>query len=102
MAAQQKDERLILFVFSDGLPAQVINALQPIHQKYLKTVVEEVERAGVELIGFGIQTESVKMYYKNHFILQNIRHLIGTELGVLSDILIGTRKERIRRSRKIR
>lgn len=92
----QKDpkERLVLFVLSDGLPAQGVVQYEKHHQWYLKQVVGEVEKAGVELVGFGILTDAVKNYYKNHIVLKSANDLIGAELEKLKEFLLSNKKKR--------
>jgi cobalamin biosynthesis protein CobT len=87
LLARKNNERLILFVFSDGMPEQAIESCQPHHQWYLKKVVKESQALGVECVGIGICTDSVKKYYPNWIVIDDPTKLAATQLEKLKEVL---------------
>lgn len=90
IAAQRlllRDEaRKILIVLSDGAPA----CPGDWHQlsSHLKRTVQMVQRAGVDVVGIGIQTDSVRGYYPKHVVLNNVSELAGTVVKQLRALLL--------------
>ena len=80
-----------LLVLSDGSPA----CYSPkgydyrAQSKHLKRVVHEVIDAGVKVFGIGIQTSSVKEYYPEYAVLNDISKLPSEVIGRISDVLLG-------------
>ena len=87
LLAAQPGERLILFVISDGLPEQAVYSYTPQHQKYLKTAVDKILKAGIECVGIGINTKSVELYYPNYVIINDAAQLTEAQLSKLRDLL---------------
>lgn len=83
---QQRAERHVMIVLSDGSPACPGNwaALS----RHLKTSVQRIEAAGVEVIGIGIQTNSVKEYYSRHIVLNDLSELPTAVVSQLSKVLL--------------
>jgi len=69
--------KAVLIVISDGVPAsspedhRILNA-------HLKRTVQRVEEAGVLTLAIGIGTDSVKRFYKNFTIIEDVSDLVGT------------------------
>jgi uncharacterized protein YegL len=66
--AIRKEKRKIMFVLSDGLPANVLGKTPDDLKQELKDVVRKIEKDGqVQIFGFGIGpgTDHVKGFYKN-------------------------------------
>lgn len=99
LAAQRPNERLILFVFSDGLPEQALRDYQPHHQWYLKSVLKDCEHIGVECIGVGICSQHVSSYYPNWVIIEDATALSELQLLKLKEVLEGTHRNQKRRYR---
>lgn len=80
------EKRKILFVFNDGAP-------YPGHghtgrcQEYLLDVVDAAKKAGVEVVAFGIQDDSVKHYYHNYVVIRNLQDLVKEPLQILDSML---------------
>jgi cobalamin biosynthesis protein CobT len=60
--AVRSEKRKIMFVISDGQP-QAGSVAQPVLSGHLKSVVKTITKSGIEVVGFGAKTESVKQYY---------------------------------------
>ncbi len=71
--ASRAGERRILFVFSDGCPAgTVTNAPQWRRQcAHLHQAIREIRGSGTELFGIGIESDSVREYYGQDFVIVN-------------------------------
>ena len=92
--AAKEGERKILFVFSDGEPCQAIYAKNPIQEWHLKQVVKRVKEAGIEVVGFGIQTDSVKKYYPEYFVIDDPTKLSAVQVDKLGELLLNQRKKK--------
>lgn len=60
----RKEKRKILFVLSDGAPDPGFGHKERC-KSYLKSVVDAGMKAGVEIVGFGIDSTAGKPYYEN-------------------------------------
>lgn len=66
---QRKERRKVIFMLDDGIPEPSDhNAVR--HRKYLKEVVKEVTKQGVEVISLGMATDAVKEYYPNSVVIR--------------------------------
>lgn len=83
---QEKVNRRIMMVFSDGSPNSQVNhyALS----KDLKRAVAEAEASGIETIGVGIETDTVRKYYPKSFVINDPAELTGSVLKELKAILL--------------
>ena len=91
-------ERKILFVFSDGMPAQAVSDYNENQKEYLRTVMDQLERSHVEAVGIGITTDAPKHYYPNWVSISDPSDLAGAQVEKLRELLVGQR----RRTRKMR
>lgn len=85
---QTKKERKILFVLSDGLP----NVLgerrnEATLREHLKESVEKIEKSGIEVVAFGIESNAVKSFYKNHVVVNKVEELTSSVVNELIKIL---------------
>lgn len=92
---QRPEKRKILFVLSDGQPA---NAVINIHNEYdrrgplikgLKNAIDECGEHGVECVGIGILTEHVKDIYPKSVAITKVEDLSGAIFNQLSNLLTG-------------
>lgn len=83
---QRKEKRKVLFWFSDGFPQPGYGSVADC-QTYLKKVAESCEAHGVEVIAFGIQSEAVKYYFKQHVVIHKLEDLVREPLSHLDRIL---------------
>lgn len=90
IAAQRllrRDEaRKILIVLSDGSPACPGDWRQL--SGHLKQTVRTVIKAGVDVVGIGIQTDSVREYYPKNVVLNEVSELAGTVVKQLRAVLL--------------
>ncbi len=89
LAASSPDERRILFVFSDGMPAGTVTtaphwARQAAH---LHEVVRQVSGSGTELFGIGIESDAVKLYYPSHTVVNAAQDLPRETVRALDRLL---------------
>lgn len=82
----QKAERHVLIVLSDGSPA--CSGSGHALDRHLHKSVKDLEASGVEVIGIGIETDSVRRYYKNSMVLNNLEELPTTLVGQLAKVLL--------------
>lgn len=81
----RKEQRKVLLVLSDGMPAGgVPNDLY----SHLHKVVEDAEKQHVEVIGIGIQTTAVKSFYPKNVVLNDVAELPRLVMGELKKILL--------------
>jgi cobalamin biosynthesis protein CobT len=73
--AQRREQRKVMIVLSDGMPAAVGNAKE--QYAHLKQTVESFARSGMECIGIGIFSEAVKRFYPKHIVLEELDDLPG-------------------------
>lgn len=84
--SQRKEARKIIMVLSDGNPnGHGSNATL---NKHLKTTVADLTRSGFEVIGIGINTESVKQFYPKNVALKSVADLPHTVIGELRALLL--------------
>jgi cobalamin biosynthesis protein CobT len=84
--AARPEKRKILMVMSDGMPAGAVRS-QEVLQSDLRMKLAQIEKFGIETIGFGILTDCVKHFYKDFVVVSNLRDLTTTCLTKLSKLL---------------
>lgn len=72
--AVQPERRKILIVLSDGLPSSGLED-RSVLSRHLYDVVKNGEKDGFEIIGIGIQTDTVKKYYSNSVVVKDLSKL---------------------------
>ena len=82
----REETRKLLIVLSDGYPEPGCGHRGRC-QKYFKKVVQEAGTAGVDVVGFGIQTEAVKHYFDNYVVLNELADVIREPLTYLDQYL---------------
>lgn len=86
--AETKKERKILFVLSDGLPNVMGEKRNEITlREHLKESVTKIEKSGIEVVAFGIQSTSVKEFYKKNVIVNDVKELPNSVVNELIKIL---------------
>lgn len=83
----RREEGKILIVLSDGYPACSGNPSDQ-HAK-LKDVVKEVTRAGVKVVGIGINSDAVRQFYPKSIVLNDVKDLPTTVIKELRHLLLG-------------
>ena len=79
---KRREPRKVLMVLSDGQPAGAHNATD-----HLKTVVEDLTKSGLDMVGIGIMDESVKHYYPKHMVLRAVEDLPSIVMNELKRVL---------------
>jgi cobalamin biosynthesis protein CobT len=83
--AQQKEERKILIVLSDGNPVAFGNKSQL--RAHLKSTINSIIKSRIEVLGIGINDDAVKEYYPKHLVIRNIKELPTTVIGEIRNFL---------------
>lgn len=92
---QRPEKRKILFVLSDGQPAnETINVTDGYSErgplvKGLKNAIDECGQNGVECVGIGILTDHVKTIYPKSVSIKKVEDLSGAIFNQLSNLLTG-------------
>jgi Mg-chelatase subunit ChlD len=86
---RRRERRKVMVVFSDGMPAGAANGKHL--NKHLKAVVKELGRVGIETLGIGIKTDSVKEFYPKNVVLNRAEDLPQTVMREISAILLARR-----------
>ena len=84
--AARPEKRKILMVMSDGMPNGSVRS-QEVLQSDLRVKLAQIEKFGIETIGFGILTDCVKHFYKDFVVVNDLRDLTTTCLAKLSKLL---------------
>ena len=88
--SMRKEERKILIVFSDGQPAAASDT--GILRGDLKRAVKKVLKSGIEVIGIGIQTNSVKDFYPDHLVVDDLESLPTKAMNKMVRIILKGKK----------
>jgi len=85
-ALRGKPKGRMMIVFSDGMPAGSVESRKL--NAHLKHVVKRIEADGVNIVGVGIQSDSVSHFYRKNVKIDNISELPGAVLTQLRDALL--------------
>jgi len=80
--SSQREPRKILFVLSDGMPAAG-TCDSWLLEKHLKEVVKKAERAGIEIIGVGIETSAPRKFYPTTVTINDVSEISSEIYGSL-------------------
>ena len=87
------EKRKILFVLSDGQPANIVINLgadsYDILGRALKEAIDECTKTGVECVGIGILTDHVQYLYPSSISIEKVEDLSGAVFTKLSSLLTG-------------
>jgi cobalamin biosynthesis protein CobT len=86
---KRPEKRKILFVLSDGQPANDQINVSGDLVEFLKDAVQEVVKSGVECIGVGIDDITVNSIYPKSVSITDVNDLSGTIFVQLSNLLTG-------------
>lgn len=90
--ATRKEERKILVVLSDGQPAQhrIYSYAETADRakEHLHHVVGRVERAGIEILGIGIEADAVTEYYPKNIVLDDVSELPTKIVSEMTSMLL--------------
>lgn len=82
---QRKERRKIMFVFTDGNPADHGNSY--VSNSDLLKAVKEIERSGIEIVGVGIKHNAVSRFYPNNIEINDIEELPAMVMRKVSKML---------------
>jgi hypothetical protein len=71
----------VMLVLSDGHPSGGRDV--EVERAHLRHEVEMAERAGIHVVGLGIQEDAVRSYYPNHVVVHELGELPGVVLGAV-------------------
>lgn len=83
---QRKEKRKVIFMLDDGIP-EPSDTNREAHRKFLKSVVQDVTAAGVEVICFGMATPQVKEYYPKSVVIMDVAETPMIASGQLKKLL---------------
>lgn len=83
--AQQKEERKILIVLSDGNPVCFGDKAQIC--SHLKKTIKDIIKSKIEVLGIGINDDAVKSYYPKHLVINRLSDLPTIVMGQLRKFL---------------
>jgi cobaltochelatase CobT len=83
---RREETRKIMIVLSDGAPC--CPGDMAAQANHLKKIVNTVTKAGVDVVGVGIQTESVKRFYPKSVVLNDVSELSGQVIKQLRALLL--------------
>jgi hypothetical protein len=83
--SQRQERHKLMIVLSDGQPAGTYTGNG---HWYLKMVSNAIEASGIDLLGIGIQTEAVKRFYNNHYVVSIVADLDSVLFSHLKKSLV--------------
>ncbi|MFM0309451.1 cobalamin biosynthesis protein CobT [Paraburkholderia sp. RL17-383-BIF-A] len=85
--AGHQAERRILMVFSDGYPSTGDGDPQVLRSD-LRERVAAIGKRGIELVGIGVLTDAVEVFYPHNVVVSRLAELPATVFSVLSSMLL--------------
>lgn len=82
---QQKEERKILIVLSDGNPVCYGDKSQL--RSHLRKTIKDITKSKIEVLGIGINDDAVKTYYPKHLVINRLADLPTIVMGQLRKFL---------------
>lgn len=84
---KRPEARKVMLVLSDGFPA--------CHgwgqEQHLRNVINRIEGDGVDCVGVGILSESVRAFYPKWVVVNNVEELASSAMDQLARVLLGER-----------
>lgn len=90
--SQRPEPRRVLMVLSDGQPIGA-SGVSDHGSGYLLQVVDEVTKAGIEVIGVGIASNAVARFYPHRIVVGDVGALGRSALSELVTLLLASRQE---------
>jgi hypothetical protein len=91
--AREKARRRLLFVLSDGYPSTG-DGNPAILRSDLRARVDALTKAGIELVGIGIQDDAVEAFYPDAVVVRKLHELPVVAFETLSRLLAGRARHR--------
>lgn len=95
LASQPRVDRRILIMMDDGEPCPYEDWLRPRFVAALEKAVKDATQSGIEVVGVGIGTPSVKNTYPDHVFVEDISKLPDEMLRKFGELLGFNRKLRL-------
>jgi cobaltochelatase CobT len=89
--SKREESRKILVVLSDGYPEHWSDASTEELERQAKKVVDEASKMGVEVVGIGIESSTVKNIYKDYIVIDSLRELAEKALNKFIKLLLKNR-----------
>jgi cobalamin biosynthesis protein CobT len=86
---KRREQRKVMIVLSDGYPAAY--GIEEHLAEHLKHTVQVIEKMGVEAVGIGIMDESVKGFYPQSVVIEELDKLPAAVMGEIKRFLIDKR-----------
>lgn len=83
--AQRKEKRKVLIVLSDGQPAANVKGDEV---SFTRKVAQDLERSPIEVYSIGIQSQSVKDFYKRWRVIDRPSQLEEALFGVIKEAIL--------------
>jgi cobaltochelatase CobT len=77
----------VMIVLSDGMPACHTDDSHALN-KHLKDTVQAVMKAGVNVVGIGIQSDAVKKFYPKSCVIHSVSELPDRVMKELRHLLV--------------
>lgn len=78
--------RKIIFVISDGAPCAELSNHSKL-DRHLESVIKKWEKAGIEIIGIGIESSEVRRFYKKNVVIKESKDLDASLMKKIKEIL---------------
>lgn len=83
---QRREDRKILFVLSDGSPASA-GSPRAVLNEHLRQTVRDIEKSGIEIVGIGIEDDSVRKFYPKSVVIDSVSKLPSLVMGKMKEFL---------------
>ena len=83
---EQPQPGRVMVVLSDGQPAG--DADYHATCAHLKQVVKDLERSGINVVGIGVEDDSVRHFYSKYVVVKELDDLASTVIGQVRDALL--------------
>lgn len=97
--AKQNTARHVLIVCSDGRPAG--SRYHRTECRYLKQVVNQCVKSGIEVYGVGILTDHVEDYYPESVVVKSAKDLPSTLISLLNRSLVEQRGQKLNDAQRL-
>jgi cobalamin biosynthesis protein CobT len=89
---QRREKRKVMFVMSDGFPQCYTHMSEAHLGRHLRGVVQYLEEQQCQCVGVGIMSDSVKHFYRDHVVVNELGDLSAESLSLLGKVLLGDRR----------
>lgn len=93
---KRRESKKVMLVLSDGQPITTslnVNREECVHSQYLRNVVEQCRKDGIQMVGIGIESDCVKKFYDKHVVLNRVEDLPFKVMGMVGSLLLGMKQD---------